>query len=140
MAADGRFALSLKNGSTGNVVENNILYTPDSFHGSILIASSSVSGLHSDYNVVVNHLSDDGGNSSISIAKWQSLGFDTHSIVSTPAPLFVDPAHQNYQLKPGSPAIDAGLYLPDITADALGVSRPQGLAYDIGCYEAKAVQ
>jgi hypothetical protein len=40
-------------------------------------------------------------------------------------------------LKAGSPAIDAGLFLPDVTTDIAGVSRRQGLAYDIGCYEAK---
>jgi hypothetical protein len=142
MAANSRFAVNIPDDGAsaapvGNVVENNILYTPDSFHGSILIAKSSVSGFHSDYNVVVNHFSDDGGNTSISIVKWQSLGFDAHSIVGTPAQLFVDPAHLNYKLKPGSPAIDAGLSLPDVKTDIDGVSRPQGLAYDIGCYEAK---
>jgi hypothetical protein len=51
--------------------------------------------------------------------------------------LFVDPAHQNYKLKPGSPAIDAGIFLPDVKTDIDGVTRPQGLAYDIGCYELK---
>ena len=86
---------------------------------------------------MVNHFSDNDGNSSISLAKWQALGFDLHSIVATPAQLFVDPAHQNYQLKPGSPAIDAGVALLDVPTDILGVTRPQGLAYDIGCYEAK---
>ena len=142
MAPNSRFVVNIPDDGSapapvGNVVENNILYTPDSFHGSILIASSSVSGFHSDYNVVVNHFSDDGGNTSISIAAWQSLGFDGHSIVSAPANLFVDPAHFNYKLKPGSPAIDAGVFLPDVTVDINGVTRPQGLAYDIGCYELK---
>ena len=145
MAPNSRFVVNIPDDGAapppvGNVVENNILYTPDSFHGSVLISNSSVPGFHSDYNVVVNHFSDDGGNTSVGIAKWQSLGFDAHSIVSAPAQLFVDPAHQNYQLKPGSPAIDAGLYLPDVIADILGVTRPQGLAYDIGCYEAKAIE
>jgi len=60
-----------------------------------------------------------------------------HSIVATPAQLFVDPAHQNYQLKPGSPAIDAGVALLDVPTDILDVKRPQGVAYDIGSYEEK---
>lgn len=142
MAPNSRFVVNIPDDGivaapVGNVVENNILYTPDSFHGSILIAGPSVSGFQSDYNVVVNHFSDDGGNSSISIANWQALGFDQHSIVSTPAQLFVDPANQNYMLKAGSPAIDAGISLPDVLTDINGLSRPQGLAYDIGCYEAK---
>jgi parallel beta-helix repeat protein len=143
MAPNARFVVNIpddgggKAPPVGNVVENNILYTPDSFHGSILVAGPSVPGFHSDYNVVVNHFSDDGGNSSISIAKWQALGYDLHSIVSAPAQLFVDAAHQNYQLKTGSPAINAGATLLNVPTDILGVTRPQGPAYDIGCYEAK---
>jgi parallel beta-helix repeat protein len=121
----------------GNVVENNILYSPDSFHGSVLIANKNVSGFFSDYNVVVNHFSDDGGNTSISLASWQKLGFDLHSIIATPAQLFVNPATGNYQLKTGSPAIDAGASLTDVPVDILGVKRPQGAAWDIGCYEFK---
>ena len=104
MAPNSRFVVNIPDDGNapppvGNLVENNILYTPDSFHGCILIANSSVPGFHSDYNVVVNHFSDDGGNRSMSIAQWQSLGFDAHSIVSTPGQLFVDPAHQNYQFE-----------------------------------------
>jgi hypothetical protein len=34
-----------------------------------------------------------------------------------------------------SPAIDAGLTIADISDDFLGVSRPQGAAYDIGAFE-----
>jgi parallel beta-helix repeat protein len=145
MAPNARFVVNIpddgggKAAPVGNVVENNILYTPDSFHGSVLIAKPGVSGFHSDYNVVVGHFSDDGGNTSISMAKWQALGFDVHSIVSTPAQLFVDPVHFNYQLKPGSLAINAGVALPaDVPVDILGVTRPQGVAYDIGCYELKS--
>jgi len=143
MAPNSRFVINIPNDGggksppTGNVIENNILYTPDSFHGSVLIAKPGVPGFHSDYNIVVNHFSDDNGNTSTSLTKWQALGFDLHSIVATPAQLFVDPTHQNYQLKPGSPAIDAGVALSDVPTDILAVTRPQGLAWDIGCYEEK---
>jgi hypothetical protein len=143
MAPNSRFVINIPNDGggkvppTGNVIENNILYTPDSFHGSVLIAKPGVPGFHSDYNIVVNHFSDDNGNTSTSLTKWQALGFDVHSIVATPAQLFVDPTHQNYQLKPGSPAIDAGVALSDVPTDILAVTRPQGLAWDIGCYEEK---
>lgn len=36
-------------------------------------------------------------------ADWQARGMDTHSLVADPQ--FVDPAHDNYTLKPTSPAI-----------------------------------
>jgi len=39
-------------------------------------------------------------------------------------------------LKSGSPAINAGTTLSDVPTDILGVKRPQGAGYDIGCYEA----
>ena len=142
MAPNSRFVINIPDDGVapppvGNQVENNILYTPDSFHGSVLIASSAVSGFFSDYNVVVGHFSDDNGNSSIPLAQWQALGHDLHSVVATPAQLFVNAAANNYQLKAGSPAIDKGTALLDVPYDILGVKRPQGSAWDIGCYEEK---
>jgi hypothetical protein len=38
-------------------------------------------------------------------------------------------------LHPGSPAVDAGVSLPDVTTDQRGISRPQGSAPDIGAFE-----
>ena len=139
MAPNSRFVINIPHDSrkapAGNVIKNNILYTPDSNHGSVLIAAKSVSGFESDYNVVVNNFSDNNGNSLVSLTKWQALGFELHSVIATPAQLFVDPANNNYALKAGSPAIDAGVALPQVPTDILGVTRPQGLAYDIGAYE-----
>jgi len=145
MAPNARFVINIPNDSgkrppVGNIVKNNILYTPDSFHGSILIANAKTRGFQSDYNATVGHFSKDDGNSSITLAKWQALGFDLHSIVAAPSELFVDPANYNFQLKPGSPAIDAGVALTDVPLDILGVKRPQGVAWDLGAYEGQASQ
>jgi hypothetical protein len=49
-------------------------------------------------------------------------------------PVFVNPSSDNYQLTVGSPAIDAGT-TNAYTTDILGVTRPQGSAFDIGAYE-----
>jgi hypothetical protein len=70
------------------------------------------------------------------LAKWQAHGYDLHSIISTPAQLFVDPAGNNYKLKSGSPTMNAGTALSAVPTDILGVKRPQGAGYDVGCYEA----
>lgn len=52
-------------------------------------------------------------------------------------PGFVDPESFDFHLKPGSPAIDAGVDLRarGVTTDFEGNARPQGKAFDIGAYE-----
>ncbi len=42
---------------------------------------------------------------------------------------------KTHRLLPGSPAIDAGQELSDITTDQRGVQRPKGKGYDIGAVE-----
>jgi parallel beta-helix repeat protein len=143
MALNGRWCLNIPkskgNGGspTGNVAKNNIFYTERADKGSIDVYSTAASVLQSDYNVVVDRFSTNGGTSVTStLAQWQALGLDTHSFVSTAGALFVDVPNNNYQLKSGSPAVDAGTNLsPDVVADITGLARPQHLAYDIGCYE-----
>jgi hypothetical protein len=143
MARNSRFAVNIpydgggKKPPVGNQVENNILYTPDTAEGSVVIYEPNASGFVSDYNVVVKRFSANNDNSLIGLAKWQSYGYDTHSVVTTPAELFVDPATGNFQLKSGSPAIGAGTTLTQVPVDILGVTRPAG-AYDIGCYQTPA--
>jgi parallel beta-helix repeat protein len=143
MASNGRFAVNIPkskgNGGSpvGNIVKNNILYTERADKGSIAVYSTAAGVLTSDYNVVVDRFSTNGGTSVTStLAQWKALGFDAHSFVSTATALFVDPANNNYQLKTGSPAIDAGTDLsPDVVSDINGLARPLRTAYDIGCYE-----
>ncbi|GEM_PF-5642835 len=54
-------------------------------------------------------------------------------------PLFVNPSFDaslaDFHLQSSSPAIDAGINVPLVSRDYDGISRPQGLAYDIGAYE-----
>jgi parallel beta-helix repeat protein len=144
MAPNSRFVINIPNDGggkkapVGNVIKNNILYTPDAGHGSVLIAKAGVAGFQSDYNVVVNVFSANNDSSTINLAKWQSHGYDVHSIIATPGELFVNPAANNYQLKAGSSAIDKGTALTPVPADILGDKRPQGAGYDIGCYEAES--
>ncbi|HWP41653.1 MAG TPA: right-handed parallel beta-helix repeat-containing protein, partial [Blastocatellia bacterium] len=141
MASDGRWCINIAASTegqpnpVGNKIKNNILYTPHSFRGSISTYSNSTAGFESDYNVVVNRFSTTGGSSNMSLAEWQALGYDAHSFIATPAELFVSPAGGDYHLKTGSPAIDAGAMLAGVTDDLDSLLRPQGSAYDIGCFE-----
>ena len=141
MPSDGRWCVNIpaaaegQSNPSGNKIENNVLYTPHAFRGSISIWGSSVPGFESDYNIVVNRFSDDGGGTNMPLSAWRSLGFDRHSVVSTPDQLFVNGSAFDYHEKEGGPAIDAGTILADVTDDLDGVPRPQSGKCDIGCYE-----
>ncbi|WP_437913761.1 right-handed parallel beta-helix repeat-containing protein [Sorangium sp. So ce302] len=121
----------------GNKIKNNILYTPRADRGSILIYRPTIAGFESDYNVVVNRFSTNGGSSIINLSSWQSLGYDRNSLIASPTNLFVDPddpIEPDFHLRPGSMAIDRGTTVP-VLIDLEGVPRPQGPRWDIGAYE-----
>jgi hypothetical protein len=48
-------------------------------------------------------------------------------------PRFASPS--DFRLQGSSPALDAGVTIPQVPHDADGVRRPQGKAYDLGAYE-----
>jgi len=48
---------------------------------------------------------------------------------------FVNAVGHDYHLEVGSPAIDQGEAIPEVTLDHDAVSRPQGAAPDVGAYE-----
>lgn len=136
VAADGRWAINIPDvNDTGNKVFNNIAFTHHGWRGSIVVAAPAVAGFESDYNVVMDRFSVDGGDSRISLAEWQALGYDTHSFIATPDQLFVDPVASDYHLRIGSPAIDSGTLLDDVVDDLEGTPRPIGPTHDIGAYE-----
>jgi len=88
--------------------QGNVVFRPDGKEPQILI-SSEVNGKPSTRIV--------------SLAEWRSLGFDTDSVVADP--MFVDPDHNDYRLKPDSPAIRLG-FVP-IAIDRIGI-RPSRAA------------
>jgi hypothetical protein len=136
VAANGRWALNIQNGARNTTLDNNILYNLGSYRGVLDISPDSLPGLASDYNVVMNRFTTNGGDSILTLAQWrQQTGLDAHSLIATPAQLFVDASHNDYRLSPSSPAIDHGTTLADVPTDLVGVARPQGPSYDIGAYE-----
>jgi hypothetical protein len=50
-------------------------------------------------------------------------------------PIFVDPEKNDFRLQAGSPAIDAGQCVAEVTTDIEGKPRPTGKGCDIGPYE-----
>jgi parallel beta-helix repeat protein len=136
--SDGRWNIIAVDGSTGNTIYNNILINHHSFRGSIAIDAASSTGFVSDYNILVNRLSDDDGSSNMTLSQWQSMGYDTHSMIADPEnQIFIDHSNNVYHLLQNAQAIDAGtnLVLPTVFEDLDNVSRPQGSGFDIGCYE-----
>src|SRR6516225_231832 len=68
VASNGRWALNIQNGSTGNTVFNNILYSYHSIRGSINISLDSIPGFTSDYNVVMERFTLDDGDSVLGLS------------------------------------------------------------------------
>jgi len=137
MASDGRWDLEISSSVGANTIRNNILYNENTGHGGIQYgASTDVANTDSDYNIFGGGnwgVTPDGGNTFLTLAQWQSEGYEPHSFIATSASLWVDPSAGNYLLLPGSPAINAGQALPSVTNDLNGVARSSGPS-DIGCY------
>lgn len=67
----------------------------------------------------------------LTLSQWKALGFDTFSHTQNVDPM----VSSTYEPLDGSPLIDNGMPLLDITVDLLGTERPQGIEWDIGAYE-----
>ncbi len=139
-AADARWCVNITEGCTGNQVLNNILINQHPFRGSIVIADDALDGFVSDHNLVVESLSPDGDATIMDLAEWQALGYDGNSQAADPqSVLFVAPQSGDFHpLNAVAQMVDAGTSAVSsvVTGDLEGTARPQGMAYDIGCYEA----
>lgn len=138
MPSDGRYPISLLDGSINNEIKNNI-YIHLGTRPCIGTDASSQPGIDSDYNLVRNVLTANDGDTFITLAEWQALGpgHDQHSILFNDnlASLFVDTGNNDYHILNGSQATDAGTTVSGVPDDLDGTPRPQGASFDIGCYE-----
>jgi len=132
MPSDGRWAVNLANGSTDCEIINNILIHENNARGGLEIDSYSLSGLISDYNIMVNISVDEN---TIPLSQWQSgYSHDVHSFGATAVDTFLSPDN-DYHLQADSSARDGGVTVQEITTDITGATRPIDTAYDIGAYE-----
>lgn len=137
---DGRWALNVSDGSINNKVFNNIFYSSHTFRGSISVDAASMPGFKSNNNILTNRMSNDGGNSNMTLAQWQQQTYaDSSSVIAVPAALFVNVSANNYHLLVNSVAVNAGrssYYNASAPlTDLENNPRPQGNAIDIGAYE-----
>lgn len=138
-AADARWGLLIDGGSTGNIVFNNIIWSDHAFRGSIAIDAASISGFHSNYNIVTDRMSTDDGNTVITLAQWQqATQSDSSSFIAIPDEIFQDVDEDNYHPNCWIDAYNRGVdsyYSKAAPAfDLEGTGRPY-LLMDIGCYE-----
>lgn len=68
--SDGGWNILVVDDSTGNTFYNNILINHHSFRGSINVDAASLPGLVSDYNIILNRLSNNGKSSNMTFAQW----------------------------------------------------------------------
>jgi uncharacterized protein (TIGR03382 family) len=137
MASDARWAINIQDGSTNNVLRNNILLHLSASRGALDICADCMSGMLSDHNAVVGRFSIDG--TIVDLAAWRArTGNDLASFVASDAELLEDPANGDLSLRAGSPAIDRGMADGAPADDVAGTARPQGAAVDIGAYEASS--
>lgn len=135
-ASNGRWALQIFDTTGAILVHNNVLYNRHAFRGSLNYGNATdVANTDSDYNVL-DRISPDGDATIFSLAQWQAMGHEPHSVVPGPlAALFVNANGGDYHLPAGSPAVDRGITLPGVPVDIEGNPRPQGASSDAGAYE-----
>lgn len=138
-----------------NLVSNNLIYGNQ---GGILIYNNSTNTLVYNNTITGNLGHAGGGEAGINLQYFGSViirnniiynnangsivndgggGPVTESNNLTTDPSFVDAASYDFRLQSGSAAKDGGMTLAEVPSDFLGVSRPQGSAYDIGAYEGR---
>jgi parallel beta-helix repeat protein len=129
-------------GGNNHAAYNNLLWA--NAMGGIWVAYKKPVGTKIYNNTIV------GGSAAISIASdssdaiiqnniaYKIINQGSRTVLSnnySGDPLFVNLAAGNYQLRIGSPAIDAGISVSIVKTDMNGVPRPKGVKYDIGAYE-----
>ena len=137
VAADGRWALNVQDGSSSNTLVNNVLLSEHPDRGTIDLCGSCLAGTVSDHNAVEDRFSLD--EEWIDLATWRArTGLDPASFVASADELFLDPAAGDLRPARGSPALEAGRLDGAPSEDLRRIPRPQGPGVDVGCYEAAA--
>jgi hypothetical protein len=133
---EGRWAVSLKNGSTDAEIHNNIL--AGGRGGGFEFNTNCLSGAQIDYNIYYRANSvfvvTQEDTRSYTITQWQGAGYDRNSITDIPQNLFVSTAAADLHLKSSANAVDMGTD-KGLSYDFEGDARPQGNSPDVGADE-----
>jgi hypothetical protein len=119
-----------------NTFLENILYravyVEDSHH--VTIMNNIFYGAYTHYEVDEDSLQGFTADYNLKYPASSTVWSEPHGIWDVD-PQLMDLTSRDVHLQPTSPAIDAGIALHEVSQDLDGVSRPQGLQYDIGAYE-----
>jgi parallel beta-helix repeat protein len=136
MSSRSRWCIRIVDGSVNNTFANNICLTDHATHGAIDIDEPSLRGFASENNALVERFTTTDGTATLPMTGWRKkTGQDRRSIAAQAVELFVDPDRRDLRLKPGSPALDAGVAKIGLGHDYFGNRRPAGKAADIGAIE-----
>jgi PKD domain/Right handed beta helix region/Protein of unknown function (DUF1565) len=69
------------------------------------------------------------------IDRTNPAGMATINNLLSTDPKLINPSAFDFRLLPGSPAIDAGISIPEVSNDRSSCLRPQGIGFDIGAHE-----
>ncbi|MCB1216225.1 right-handed parallel beta-helix repeat-containing protein [bacterium] len=141
-ATDGRWCVTINNGSTGNTLRNNIFWSRHSFRGAVDVTPDSQSGFTSDYNLVIGRFTENGGDDILDLAEWRlATGNELHSVLMTDEACFLGPLIDDYHILTGSVATELdtdSLLVPPLDFDGMPRILPQlDGKLDAGCYEAE---
>jgi parallel beta-helix repeat protein len=141
MARNGP-GLRVRGGSTGNVIFNNVFFTPGGV--AVSFSQDSLAGTRSDYNLVGGSFEVD--DTVLKLDKWRAAQKqETHSVALTDlAAVFVNPSGGDYRLLAKSPALRAGATPPapgEAPKDDIeGTARPAGGALDAGAFQSSSAR
>ncbi len=130
---NGGWSIKLTQDGGHHIVFNNILLSRS---GSLAVENTK---LTADRNLAADSFSMDGERSVVRLRQWQAAGLGPSTRLVSPDQVFVAPGNADYRLRPGSPALDAGVFIlngqlaPRI--DLTGRERPAGDAHDVGALE-----
>ncbi|HEY3450921.1 MAG TPA: right-handed parallel beta-helix repeat-containing protein [Myxococcales bacterium] len=130
----GDFCVRVMRSNPVRIFDNILLHAgPDS--GSLYAIGGAPA--ESDYNLFSDRFQENVGGANQSLADWQAghPALDQNS-ANAAASLFDDVSKDHFWFKnSGSTGVDRGCGRHADVVDYLGNPRPQGVAYDIGCYE-----
>jgi parallel beta-helix repeat protein len=135
----GRWCISLKNGSVNATVLNNLIF--GGAKGSVELDETTFSSITMDYNIFFSSdypgiAENEDTDTFYSLDEWKSLGHDLHSMQFPPSQVITGTTSFDAHLINNSPAIDSGTAV-NLTNDFEGDSRPQRTGWDIGADEAR---